>query len=245
VYFGARPPDSVERVDANGTLLPPFTTDVVNISYLGPGPAGGLLAVNGSGEICQFAANGTLLRFRDILQELPASGGIDLGSDQCTAFYLVHGAPVRWNLCDGSEPQLIAGPTGTSFAMRVLRDGSFLFAALGSAGRRVVHLAANGALIREYPVPGAHAVALDIDGTSFWTNSGNVLLRIDLASGAVLSSTPTPYEIYGLSVVGEPRGGESHAGGDVHPVPAATPLTLFALAATLCIAAAVRMSGRV
>jgi hypothetical protein len=102
----------------------------------------------------------------------------------------------------------------------VLRDGTFLVAVVG---RGVLHVGAAGAVIREYPVPGAYAVALDIDGTSFWTNAGNYLLRIDIATGDVLSETFTEFQIQGLSVVGEPRGGQAS------PATVDVPLTASAL----------------
>ena len=85
VFFGSR--EAIERVATDGTRLEPFTTNVANVNYLSPGPTGGILAVNNSGEIYQFAADGTLIRFRDSMQNLPAFGGIDLASDGCTAYY--------------------------------------------------------------------------------------------------------------------------------------------------------------
>jgi hypothetical protein len=215
VFFGARAPDAIERVRDDGTRLSPFTTDVVNINYLSPGPAGGLLAVNGSGEIYVFAPDGALTRFRNAAQDLPAYGGIDLGSDQCTAFYTTQGALVRWNACVGSEPELLGNLGGASFGFRVRRDGTFLVAIVRPEGGVVIHASSDGNVIREYPIQSPQAIALDIDGTSFWTNAGNVLLRVDIASGAVLSETVLPYAIYGISVVGEPRAGAAATPSDV------------------------------
>jgi hypothetical protein len=237
VYFGAHTPDAIERVAADGTPLAPFTTDVANVNYLSPGPAGGILAVNNSGEIYEFAADGTLTAFRNFLQDFPADGGIDLARDGCTVVYETFGTLVRWNACVESEPVLIGPRHGSgSYSLRILPDGTLLAALVTDLGS-VLHLDTQGNVIREYPIPSPHAVALDIDGTSFWTNAGNLLLRVDIATGAVLSETFTPYQIYGISVVGEPRA----ALAATQSIPTVSPLGLAALALAIAIIAAITL----
>ncbi len=125
----------------------------------------------------------------------------------------------------------------------MLSNGTFLVALL----QRVVHLSADGtSIIRVYPIPSSTALALDIDRVTFWTNAGNYLLRVNIATGAVVSETRTDFVIRGISVVGEPRAGQSHGGpGDVHPIPTASNVTLVLLALTLCTAVLLRLSERV
>jgi hypothetical protein len=235
VFFGSR--SAIERVAADGTPLPPFTTNAVNVNYLASGPAGGILAVNNSGEIYRFAADGTLVSFRDFTHEFPAFGGLDLARDGCTVFYGLSGALLRWNVCTATDPILLNSSLGgASYALRILPDGSILQVVLTDAGS-VFHLDREGNVLREYSIPSPHAVALDIDGTSFWTNAGNLLVRIDIATGAVLSETFTPYQIYGISVVGEPRA----ALAATQPIPALSPLGLAALAVAIAVVAALTL----
>ena len=240
VYFGAHIPNAIERVAADGTRLAPLTTEVANVNYLSPGPSGGILALNNSGEIYLFAPDGTLLHFRDSTNLPNAEGGAALGRDGCTVFYAAAAALVRWNACTDSVAEFFTPRFGsTSYALRVLNDGSFLVALLSDRGS-VLHLDPVGSVIHEYPIPSPHAVALDIDGTSFWTNAGNLLLRIDIATGAVLSETFTPYQIYGISVAGEPRAGLAAT----QSVPAVSPLGLIGLALAIAILAAVALRMR-
>ncbi len=240
VYVGARSPDAIERIDAAGNRLTPFTTAVYNVNFLSPGPGGGLLAVNGSGEIYQFAADGTLARFRDFTQHPHADGGIELGQNHCLIDYTVAGSVLRWDVCAGTEPVWIGPPlAAASDAFRLPSDGTFLIAVIGlrpDPGNRIIHVDSNGNLIRSYPI-GGHSLALDIDGKTFWTDSGKYLLRVDLETGAILSATQTDSTIYGLSVVGEPRAGLA----DAASIPAASTNVLLLLALSLAAVALIRL----
>jgi outer membrane protein assembly factor BamB len=232
VYVGARSPDAIERIDAAGNRLTPFSTQVDAINFLSPGPGGGLLATNGSGEIYQFAADGTLVRFRDFMQQPQAYGGIGLAADQCTAYYATSGSMARWDMClsgnaDFWGPNLAVA----SNALRILTDGSFLVSVFGlfpNLGNRIIHVDSNGNLIRSYAI-GGHSLALDIDGKTFWTDAGNNLLRVDIETGAILSATQTDSTIFGLSVVGEPRAGLAGAAS----IPSLSTSALLVLALSL------------
>lgn len=242
VYGASRARGVIDRVDAAGTLLSPFAGPVDAVNFLGPGPGGGLLAVNGSGEIYHFAADGSLAHFRDFAQFPLGSGGIELAPDQCTVFYATFGRLAQWNVCTNA-PAAFYGPdlASASRALRLLPDGTFLICVIGllpDLGNRVVHVDTGGNLIRSYPVPG-NALAIDIDGKSFWTNAGNYLLRIDIESGALIHQTFTEFGIEGLSVVGEPRAG--FAAAATADVPALTPTLLLLLTLILVITAFIRL----
>jgi outer membrane protein assembly factor BamB len=240
VYVGARSPDAIERIDSTGNRLTPFTTAVYNVNFLSPGPGEGLLAVNGSGEIYQFATGGTLLRFRNFTQSPQAEGGIELSADQCTVYYASFGSLAHWDACINDSAAFF-GPNlaVASNALRILPDGTFLVSVIGlfpNLGNRIIHVDANGNLIRSYAI-GGHSLALDIDGRSFWTDAGNFLLRVDIETGAILTATQTDSTIYGLSVVGEPRAGLAGAAS----IPAVSNGVLLVLVLSLAAAALIRL----
>ncbi|HYH10456.1 MAG TPA: hypothetical protein VEK11_25655 [Thermoanaerobaculia bacterium] len=233
VFVGTRFPDAIERIDAAGTFLAPFTNLVNDINDLSPGPNGGLIAASAS-EIYQFAADGTLLRYRDITTTPLAGGGLDLAADRCTVIHSSNGALARWDAClDTPAAFFTSSLAGASGAVRILPDGTFLAALLS----RVVHRASDGTVIREYPIPNSTALALDVDGTSFWTNAGNYLLHVEIATGAVLSETYTDAFIMGVGVVDEPRAAHVPA----HAIPAASPGVLAVFAVILTLAAVGRL----
>jgi hypothetical protein len=122
-----------------------------------------------------------------------------------------------------------------------LPDGTFLVAVILAEGWRVVHVASDGSsVIRTYQIPG-NALALDIDGTSFWTNAGNFLLKVDIATGNILSETYTDFLIEGISVVGEPRAALASAA--TASVPTISPPVVIALMLTVAAIAMLRLRG--
>ena len=237
IYVPTYFPDIIKRFDSAGQLLTPFTN--ARVGALSPGPAGGLLATNASGEIFQFDASGSLIRFRDVQADLPGDGGIDLAADRCTVFYVVCCALARWDICRNTEPVLVTpGVAGGWGSIRVLTDGTFLV--VPTSVHPVLHINQAGNVLRNYGFVGG-GLALDVDGTSFWTSRAGHLTRVDIATGAILSSTLFP-GIHGITVVGEPRAGllPSAAAGDV---PALSSTLLGVLAACLAVMALAKIGS--
>lgn len=211
----------ISRFAFDGTRLERFAY-ALGVTHLSPGPAGGVLAANSHGEIFQFAADGKpQITFRQI----GASSGIDLARDGCTVYY---GTLARWSVCLESEPVWIAHLGHASQSIRVLPDGTLLASVFMDNGWGVLHLDRAGSVIRQYLLADNYGVALDLDGTSFWANDGDDLLRIDIATGTVLSRTDVGFSIYGISVVGERR-----AGFAMTSIPAASPIALLALSVAI------------
>jgi hypothetical protein len=224
IYVGSRFTGSIERFTASGQSLGALSPDHFAIpNFLSPGPGGTLLAA-GAADLYEFSPGGSLLWHR--AGELPAGGGIDLGSDGCTLFFAT-GMVGRWDACLHDTPTFFSPRYGGGAdALRVLSDGTFLVAVVGN--RRVLHLDAAGNLMRDYDISG-RGIALDPDGASFWTVD-SCLRHVDIATGAILSSTCRGGG-FAVAVVGEPRAGFAAAG--VAPVPAASTVALAVIAATL------------
>jgi hypothetical protein len=245
IYIGTRTggaDDAIERLDLVTRSTSTFATEVANVTYLSPGPLGGMLAVNGSGEIYRLSADGAVLYTRDIDAVPRGGGGIDLGPDGCTAFFAASGSLARWDSCTNTGAQY-AGPNlaASSLAMRLLSDGTFLIAVKGlqpDFENRIIRVDQGGNLIQSYPIPG-DALALDIDGASFWTNAGNNLFHVEIATGQILNVTVTGYLITGLSVVGETRAGLS-AAAEVE-VPTLTRILLMLLTFGVAVAALIKL----
>jgi hypothetical protein len=240
IYVAARP-DIIERVDVHGSLLTPFTSEAAHANYLSPGPEGGLIAVSVS-DLYQFSADGSRVRHR--IDDLMAGDAIDLGSDGCTVFS-GDGRLRKWHACVDSPVTSFGDEHGAgSSGLRVLRDGTFLLDDISGSGVR--HVDANGSLIRAFGPGGG--LALDIDGRSFWTIRGCGVARIDIATGAVITTseqypgcTDSPV---GLTVIGEPRAAFAamHAGEPAIPTLSRLPLVLLGVA--LRVAAWLKMGLR-
>ena len=227
IYVATRYPPGIQRMDLSGHLMSPLTSSVDAVNHLGPGPGRGLLAVNGSCELYQFAADGSLLHFRDALSDPVMCGGVELASDACTVYSVAGGSIVRWNACTHPNAEFLTPSLipHAFDALRLLPDGTFLVAMAND--QPILRLDRQGSIIRNFGLFGK-GLALDIDGTSFWTNEFGWITRVDLATGAVLSRT-FHGRTWGLAVVGEPRAGLlAQAGSDV-------PLTTPALIAMIAV----------
>lgn len=229
IYVATRWPAGIQRFDLSGRQLTPLTTAVQYINYLAPGPDGGLLAVNGSCELYQFAADGSLVRFRD---DPAGCGGVELAHDGCTVYRASGDSILRWNACIDTPAEVVARTQRPDAfgTLRLLPDGTFLVAMQNDAS--ILRLAHDGAILRNYGIRGK-GLALDVDGTSFWTNQFGTVMRVDIASGTVLSQSYHG-RTDGISVVGEPRAGLLAAHG-VPAVPTLTSTLLAVLAVFLAV----------
>lgn len=227
IYVATRYPPGIQRFDLAGQPLAPLTTNVDVVNYLAPGPNGGLLAVNGLRQLYQFAADGSLVHFRDFPSVPRAGGGIELARDGCGVYWTLGASIVRWDACTHPEaefatPDLLANTFG---ALRLLSDGSYLVSMENVAP--ILRLDQQGNVIRNYGIRG-QGLALDIDGTTFWTEEFGWITRVELATGAILSRT-FHGRTWGLAVVGEPRAGLL-AHDEATGIPVAPPAVLVLVA---------------
>jgi hypothetical protein len=199
VYVGRN--TEISRYSLAGLPLSRFSP--LRANFLAPALDGGLVGSNVSGQVFRLNADGAIRFYRDTITSFePPAQGVELASDQCTVFYHSAGALARWDSCMNTRPMFF-GPVRSvpgGRGLRLLPDSSFLAATISD----VAHLDRNGKVIRSYGVTG-RAVALDLDGTSFWTGSGSLLQKIDISSGAVLLRVNIGEGIEYLSVVGERR----------------------------------------
>jgi hypothetical protein len=235
ILYAIRSPN-IERIDSAGRLLTPLTTDAAAANWLSPGPAGGLIAVGS--DLYQYAADGTRVRRREF--DPIAGGGIDLGPDGCTLFSNRSSVLSKWDACLDSGVTSFGEDHGTdNRALRVLPDGSFLVQGNSGGPVRTRHVDSNGSTLRSYAVSGG--TALDVDGRSFWTSTGCGVIRIDIATGVVLTvSDPFPGCVRGLfvwTVVGEPRAGLPSSHASEPTIPTLSPFLLALLSIALATAA--------
>jgi hypothetical protein len=236
IYLAARNPGAIERIDSSGNPLPTFAA--IPAKRLGPGPGGGVLATGFGGALWQLASDGTVVRFRSEQEEFRAWGTPELATDGCTVFFLAGGSAVaRWDACLNTPVTLWTAPPGYLIFehMRLLPDGTFLAAQAG--GRPPIHFDALGNILRTYAVGSVPAIALDIDGTSFWTS--DCMRRLDIATGAVLTNQ-CHGAYFALAVVGEPRAGLPALAPD-QAIPTASGFVLSLMACVLALIAVLRM----
>jgi hypothetical protein len=231
----------IETINASGQAVPFAAAQPAGQSFrhISPGPNGGVIGVGAA--LNQFASDGSLIRAR-VGDPLTIGAGIDLASDGCTLFQNRFGRLARWDACLDSSVTVFGSyvaPGGR--AMRILPDGTFLLS-LDGGPPFVVHLNSTGDLIREYPL-GA-SLALDIDGTSYWTGVACHLRRIDIATGATLTisedlpgCTGTEY----IAVVGEPRPALAAPAVGAEPIPTASASILALLAVAIAVIAVAKL----
>jgi len=175
---------------------------------------------------------------------------VDLAKDQKTIFYTSEGGVIRRfdtaaNIQLADFNAIAAG--SAMYALRILADGGVLVAHTAD----VLRYDSNGVLVQTYNF--AHngtlfALNLDPDGTSFWTGDlggDNMVFRIDIATGAVLTSFATlqagDNTLAGLTLFGEiTQGCEPNCGGNGVPEPA----TLLLLGSGLIVTIAVKRRAR-
>lgn len=192
----------IKRFDLSGNELPRFNGFPV-INYLAPFADGSIAGANGSEEIFHFEADGSV-RQRLTVTRNPLARGIDVDADQCSIRYAMNDRAATWNACTNADPIPFArawsAPPGFGRAFRILPRGGFLVAILTD----LVRLDSSGRIVHTYGIP-ARALALDINGTSFWTGAGGTLIRVSIETGQVEQLVNTGQAVEYLSVVGEPR----------------------------------------
>jgi hypothetical protein len=201
LYVGTN--TEIKQFDLSGNELPRFNgADAIN--YLAPFADGSIAGANVSGEIFHFEPNGSVrqrLQFSRLV--FPASG-IDVDRDQCSVRYATMSRVATWNACTNADPLAFdrawSTPPEFARAFRILPQGGFLVALLTD----LAGLDSSGRIVRRYGIP-ARALALDINGTSFWTGAGGTLVKVSIETGQIEQLVNTGQAIDAVSVVGEPR----------------------------------------
>lgn len=145
---------------------------------------------------------------------------------------------VQWDVCTDAPAIVIAyySSSGVFQGLGLLPDGTFVVTR--NSTRAILPIDTSGNIVREYVMFGS-GLALDIDRTSFWTVSGSRLMRVDIATGAILTNVLWNSGGNALAVVGEPRAGFPAVGEP--DIPALAPFMLALLASALMGIAAVRL----
>lgn len=221
----------IGRFDQMGGILPPFRTQPM--VYLSPAFDGSIVASDGL--LYRFNPDGSIRTRRDtIVMFEPTARGVELTSDQCTVVFLSIARLGKWDSCRNTAPVLFgsSGPGPAGRGLRMLPDGGFIAAFLSD----IVHYDPAGQIIRRFGIPG-DAVALHVDGTSFWASAGGTLVKADIATGTILQLISVGANIDYLSVVGEPRA----ALRSTAEIPTASALALILLSAALILTAFFRL----
>ncbi len=146
--------------------------------------------------ILKFDRHGNWLETFVVPNGARGTDWIDLDADQCTLYYTSEDDRIRrYNVCTRTAlPDLVDALEAPCFALRRRPNGEVMVA----CRHRVYRLSSGGAVLREYlreslgesDSLGLFALNLDPDGTSFWTAGvqSNRVVRVDIASGAVLAS---------------------------------------------------------
>jgi DNA-binding beta-propeller fold protein YncE len=161
-------------------------------------------SVGGPGILKKFSSTGTPLATFNLAAEDRGVDWIDLAADGKTMYYTSEGSQIkRFDVSTNTQLSDFGAGGGTQYALRILDDGGVLVANTTN----VLRYNAAGAVVQTY-LNGSNllfALNLDPDGTSFWTAeyvSGTVY-RINIATGAVISSFSVGAGVSGLSILGE------------------------------------------
>ena len=233
----------------NGSFMTGCNTDCESITRDATGSAY-VGHADGSGAIRKYnLATGAFIQSYTPTVGPRGTDWVDMAKDQKTIFYTSEGGLIR-RFDVGANTQLTnfnAVDAGSNmYALRILADGGVLVAHTAD----VLRYDSSGVLVKTYTF--AHngtlfALNLDPDGTTFWTGDlggDNKVFRIDIATGAVLTSFNTVQSgdniLGGLTIFGEiTQGCGTNCGGTV-PAPA----TLLLLGSALASLAVVRWGRR-
>lgn len=167
---------------------------------------------------------------------------VDLAADQCILFF-TSSTPAeirRFNVCTNTPLGAFSpAQAGVTYGMlRLLPDGA-LHSHTGPGG--VVRRDLSGQIVQTYGGLG-FALALDPDRQSFWSVQGSSLVKVNLASGAIVQGpiavAPTMTSIFAIAVVGEPRAAVT---ADARGIPTLAPWMLVLLLGAVSVAAVVRL----
>ena len=232
-YVTAFSAGKVSQFDASGTLLnaswasglslgESIVFDASGNAYIGQAGAAQIRKVNSTGATI---ANFTTLQNTD---------WIDLAADQKTLIYSNEGSVIRSLDTSTLVDTVFTNSTGANYAKRIRQNGDILMA---SSTGNVFRFNSAGVLQQTYAIGigSVFALNLDADGTSFWTGAtgGTALRRVDIATGAILTSFNVTGQLFGLSILGEIQAGgggcTTNCGGGGN-VPEPGTLALMALA---------------
>lgn len=160
------------------------------------GQAGEVVSSDPEVPILRFGPGGVLRERILVPTGTRGTDWIELGADPCVLLYTSEDAAVRrYDRCAGTAlPDLTSALQPPCFALKRRANDELLVACQDNAYR----LDAAGVILRTYPrtglgetnPQGLFALALDPDGSSFWTaglQSGNVY-RVDIETGNVLTT---------------------------------------------------------
>ncbi len=226
------PTGTILRLFGSGYNLDPqsVTFDAAGNVYTGQ--------ADGTHQILEFTTTGAPLATFSPAVENRGVDWIDLAADQCTMFYTSEGVNIfRYNICSNSQESnfnLAPLPNSAAFALRIRPNGEVVVAdtaevtRLDAGGNQIQHYLAS-TIEPSNPAPALSALALDPDGTSFWTSDQNsgVVFKVDIASGAILQSWSASgvagfHDVEGLCVKGEIVVSQPTPSATATPTPTAT-----------------------
>lgn len=173
------------------------------------------------GAILKFDGNGNQVASYSIPWDPYSGDAIDsmaLANDQCTIRYVTLGQAIhQFNVCTNTQlADLVASLPDSNYSdgtneelseIRQLPNGNLLVGSFDMA----YLLDTNGAVIRQYVIPGASLISVypDPDKHTFWANDwGNgYIYRINIQTGAVLTTINDAGASLGV-VPGNPNGKE-------------------------------------
>jgi hypothetical protein len=204
----------VFKFDKMGNLVGPFGsgyslhTESVTLNAAGHVFVG---QADGTGAVVELDAAGTFVANHLPAHESRGTDWVDLAADQCTLFYTSEGRHVkRFNVCNDTQLADFAAlpnTAGTAYALRIRPNGEVIVAATNEA----VRFDAAGNVLKEYPIANEFlfALNLDPDNATFWTAgifTGDIF-RMNIATGAQITTFSAGGSVEGLAVAGEIRVG--------------------------------------
>jgi Bacterial Ig-like domain (group 1) len=206
--FGA---NTMSKFDSGGNLLVAsfgsgFSSSPESCVFDG---AGNVYVGQGNGvQVLKFNTSGASLGSFSPQTGPRGTDWVDLASDQCTLDYTSEGSEIKaFDVCtDKQLPAFATGLPTPCFAHRILAGGEELVA----CASEVVRLSSTGTVLQTY-LASAYgssyffAMNIDPDKKTFWTADAlsGTITRIDIATGAAVTSFSGGGQVLGLAIVGE------------------------------------------